>query len=277
MMDNEEKEIILDYTNKTNSDEKPISKSGLLGIANGLFGSVIYQSIISFIVSLILTFIVMEANPGLSGEPLQEAFDELSSKFPLVAIVYLAGNIVTLGVFVYLFKWDKVKSLVNKIGDSKVLKYGVIGAFCIMGFSIVYNGLAISLFKIDGSGNANQVDVVNMVTSNYFLGFLAVVILAPIVEEITFRYCLFGEIKKKNRAIAYVVSGVMFMLMHAVSSFSVAGGFNKDFLMEMIYLPPYLFSGLVFCYVYEKTDNLNTNICSHMINNLFSFLALLLV
>ena len=47
--------------------------------------------------------------------------------------------------------------------------------------------------------------------NNAFFGFLSVVVFAPIVEELTYRYSLFGGVVRKKKWLAYVVSGVVFV------------------------------------------------------------------
>ena len=156
------------------------------------------------------------------------------------------------------------------------MKYGFIGFLCIIGFSIIYNNAITDIFNLGDAGNSNQENVILMIKSNLFLGFLAVVILAPIAEELTYRYCLFGGVYRKNKKLAYFIAAFVFMFMHSVSSF-LTYGFTKELLTEFLYLPPYLFSGVVLCYIYDKSDSLGSSALAHMLNNLLSFLAVVLL
>ena len=85
---------------------------------------------------------------------------------------------------------------------------------------------------------------------------------------------MFGGLCKYKKIVAYVVTAFVFMAMHGISSYGQAGGFNKEFLIELVYLPPYLFSGLALAYVYDKTNNIGSSTLAHIINNLISFLAI---
>ena len=253
------------------------SKVAVKGIVNGVFGSVIYEIIIVMLLSFVLTFIVSAKNPGASQSELQGLVDSAYNSFPYSILLSCLSSSVTLVAFVVIIKKDAFINLFKKAFNLKVLKSGLIAGVCLMGFSVVYNNLAMIIFDLESSGNANQEAVVTMVKSSVILGFLSVVVLAPVVEELTYRYCLFGEISKKNKLIAYLVSGIIFMAMHAIASYSQAGGLNKEFLIELIYLPPYLFSGLALCYVYDKTNNIGSSVVAHMLNNLVSFLAIVLL
>lgn len=250
------------------------SKMALLGVANGVFGSILYEIIAAFFVSLCLTFAISSKNPGTTQEQLTELISNAYDSFPYAILISLVTNVITLIVFVFILKIKRFKEICKNAINMKTLKYGAITLLCIMGFSILYNSVIMAIFDLDGNGNANQEAVISLIKQNAILGLITVVILAPLVEELTYRYCMFGEINKRNKILAYAISGFVFMLMHSISSFSTAGGFNKELLMELVYLPPYLFSGLALCYAYDKTNNLGASFIAHLLNNLISFLSI---
>jgi len=219
------------------------SKVAVRGVINGIFGSFVYELILSLFISVIVTTIVTNKNPGATEEGLNQLVNDAFEAFPFSILISCIGSLITLGVFVYIIKFIKFKEICKKAINSTTLKYGGIGVLCIIGFSIVYNSSIISIFNLGDSGNANQEGVVELIKSNAFLGFLSVVILAPIVEELTYRYCIFGATCKKKKWIGYLISSIVFMAMHSLSSF-LSYGFSKQLLTEMLYLPPYLFSGL---------------------------------
>ena len=251
------------------------SKMAVKGVLNGILGMYLYELIISLFVSFVVAYVVSVNNPSASGEQLQGIVDNVFASFPFAILISCLVNVVILVVFVLIIKFDKFKEICKKAFNSKAIKYGCLTALCVMGFSIVYNFFVVLIFDLDSVGNANQEIVVSMISSQPFLGFLSVVILAPIVEELTFRFCMFGGLYNRNKKLAYIVSGVIFMFMHSIASFSSASGFNKEFLIELIYLPPYLFSGLALCYCYDKTDNIGTSFIAHALNNLISFLSII--
>lgn len=79
-------------------------------------------------------------------------------------------------------------------------------------------------------------------------------ILAPIMEEIIFRYGIFKQLKKKNVTIAIIISSICFGLMH----------------MNIIQSGYAFLIGLVLAYIYNKTDNLSDPILIHIGVNLSS-------
>lgn len=244
---------------------------------NGIVGSTIYSILLSLLVSIILTVSISSANPGASEEILQALFNEKYAAFPYSLVISIVANIITFVIFVLIIGKEQIIIMLKNIFTFKALKYGLITGLCLIAFSMIYNLTITSIFNLNGGGNANQEGVTSLIVSNPILGFISVVVLAPIVEELTYRYCLFGEVSKKKKWLGYVISGLVFMAMHSISSLSAAGGFNKAFAQELIYLPPYLFSGLALCYAYDKSGYLGSGICAHLFNNLLSFMMVVLL
>lgn len=79
-------------------------------------------------------------------------------------------------------------------------------------------------------------------------------ILAPIMEEIIFRYGVFNKLKQKNVTMALIVSSILFGLMHGNI---IQGGYA--FIL-----------GFIIAYIYNKTNNLLDPILIHIGVNLSS-------
>lgn len=250
------------------------SKTAIKGVLNGIIGNTVYQFIVLMIITMFVSSVVASKNPNVSGEELEALVNQEYEGFPFSILISCLTSFITLIVFGVIIKFETLKQLFVKAFDKQVLKYGAICALCMMGVSIFYNSIVEVVFEIGEGGNANQEGIVDLIKSNAFLGFLAVVVFAPVVEELTYRYCIFGGLLKYKKIVAYLVASLVFMAMHGVSSYTAAGGFNKEFLLELVYLPPYLFSGLALAYVYDKTGNLGSSTLAHLLNNLISFLAI---
>lgn len=251
------------------------SKIALSGSLLGIIGSSIIQIIITYVFTFLLTFIVASKLGSQDISQVENSVLDITSSMQYLAIILLVSNIITFIMFCVILKKDVIKNYFKGFNKEALIK-GVITAFIIMGVSIVYNLIILNLFNLDGNGNANQESVIGLVSETPLLAFLSIVVLGPIIEEFTYRYCLFGGLYEKNKKLAYLVSATIFMAMHFVSSLTEAGGFNMAFVNELIYLPPYLFSGLALCYIYDKTDNLASSSVAHIVNNLVSFLSIVL-
>lgn len=252
------------------------SKVAIKGAINGIFGSLLYEILISLFISTVISMNISLKNPNETKEGLKILIDSFYDSFPFSILISCIGSIIALIVFVVIIKFENFKEICKKAINIKTIKYGIICAFCIMGFSVLYNSSIVLIFNLSDGGNSNQENVIELIKSNVFLGFLAAVILAPIVEELTFRYCLFGGVCKKKKWLGYLISGVVFAFVHFISSIGEFG-FSEELLIELLYLPPYLFSGLALCYVYDKSNNLGSSVIGHMLNNLISFLGIVLL
>ena len=97
---------------------------------------------------------------------------------------------------------------------------------------------------------------------------LIVVFLAPFVEEVLFRGLVFGNLKSKSRVVAYLVSCLLFALLH-VWQFAVVQRDITYFWLMMQYLVP----GLVLAWAYDHTGTLWSSIVLHAAANALHVLA----
>ena len=82
-------------------------------------------------------------------------------------------------------------------------------------------------------------------------------ILAPVMEELVFRYGILGSLRKKGPLIAIGISSVSFGIMH----------------MNIIQGSYACVMGIILGYFYWKTENINTSILLHITVNLSSVLT----
>lgn len=92
------------------------------------------------------------------------------------------------------------------------------------------------------------------------------VFLAPVVEESIFRGVVFGSIRRKSRAAAYIVSVLLFALLH-VWQYVIAYGDPWYFVYMLQYLPV----SLVLAWLYERSGTIWTSIAFHMLFNALAF------
>ena len=95
------------------------------------------------------------------------------------------------------------------------------------------------------------------------------IFLAPIVEEVLFRGVLYGSLRTRSRAWAYIVSVAAFSLYH-VWQYAVAAGDAKMLLYAVQYIPV----SIVLAWAYERSGTIWTGIFFHMGFNALSFCAL---
>lgn len=91
---------------------------------------------------------------------------------------------------------------------------------------------------------------------------LLAVILAPIVEEIIFRGCLYRFLKSQTAILpAQIISGFLFSLIHG----------------NLYSFAPLLIVGILLARVYERSGSIIVSICFHSLFNSYSLLMLFLI
>ena len=149
--------------------------------------------------------------------------------------------------------------------DSSKFRMAVVAAAGAWGAVIVY---ILVLTLVFGEGAAPEQDVEELFTSKAVLPFVgvAVVLAAPLAEEVFFRGFVFaGLIRLLGAGGAIVASGLLFAMFH------VTGPDSAGLII------PFTPIGMLFAWLYYKTGTIWTSIAAHLVFNLVSFILLALV
>lgn len=134
---------------------------------------------------------------------------------------------------------------------------------------LLYVIFFVGQFFLPASAESNNQEIVTKFIQNYpIVGFIQVVIFAPILEEMLFRGLvaryLFPKIEKPSAMIFYILlSGVLFSLVHNPT--------------QIIHFMIYFTMGVSIAWLYVSKRDLRYPIALHMVNNLISFVMILLV
>ncbi len=230
-----------------------------------LWRHLIFLFIGSFGLSLIATFIQPIINSILGADPSDVA--KIGG-----SIALNLGAYVLTGLVLVLLTYNRgLKDLIKQFKNKSALIDGVAYGFLLLSASSAL-GIIINALRGDvGNVNANETTIRLMIQYYPFPLFIMSGILAPIFEELTYRYGLFGSINKKNRWVAYAVSALVFGLIHFDSTAKGA-----ELINELWNLPSYVLSGVILARAYEKHECISTSIVAHSINNIFAFLVTLI-
>lgn len=187
------------------------------------------------------------------------------------AIVYFSTIIALIITTLYL---KQIKALFKPFAKMRTYIYGIGGGLIVLLLSSSYNYFAGLISPIDIADNVNQTAVVNLIQGFPLLMFVIIPFVGPLTEEFIYRYGLFGTLKKINPIVGYVVTGLIFGLIH-FNIPSSGPDFNAKLINEFINLPSYIMSGLLFCYLYDK-ENFATATVAHITNNLIAFAVTLI-
>lgn len=148
-------------------------------------------------------------------------------------------------------EWKKFKN--DALSNLDVgFRYWFLGLF-IMAFSNI-----ILSFIIHTGGATNEKMVQSMITTLPLLMLINAGVLAPIIEELTFRKAFKNALP--NKWLFILSSGLVFGALHVITTFQTP--------LELLYIVPYSSLGISFAYMYYKTDTVFTSISMHMIHNI---------
>ena len=152
---------------------------------------------------------------------------------------------------------------------------GIGGVSALLGFSMFYNGIMQIIYPT--GPNANQTAINSLLGSYPLFCILVLGILGPVVEELTYRIGLFSFLMRTKRWIVYLVTIVIFALIHFdfMSIIPAVRGDPSDLIKELINLPSYLFAGGVLCVLYD-TVGFSASLVAHIGNNLYSIIVSIL-
>lgn len=172
-------------------------------------------------------------------------------------IYYYVLFAVTLIIF-HNFLGRTTRQLANNLGG--VGRFLVVGLVALYGLNeLVYR---LTNLVITNRTNLNDTTISAQINDAPHITLLIVVFLAPFVEEVLFRGLVFGNLKGKSATVAYLVSCMLFALLH-VWQFAVVQQDVTYFLLMVQYLVP----GLVLAWVYDRTGTLWTSIGLHAVAN----------
>ena len=132
----------------------------------------------------------------------------------------------------------------------------------------IYN-LIIQSFYPNLTENENQKAIESMISIYPVLSGIMIVVLAPVLEEITYRFGLFGIGYHKNKCIGFILSSLVFGLIHT----NFFGVTEELLIIELLNFPSYVISGFILSYAFYKENSLVPSMTAHAINNLFAFLS----
>jgi len=194
-------------------------------------------------------------------------FDESSMFYTVVGFlpVFITGSLfLFIDKAAFSYDWQRFKKIWKK-------QLGQI----VTGFFMVYASLLVAQFILIELGvdttSENELTIQGLFNnSNPFqllMLFLLLCVFTPITEEIVFRKILYNFVQPRtSNAIAILVSGAVFGLMHVIS--------YGDFIQAI----PYVFMGLTFGFIYYRSKkNIFVTMGVHFLNNFVSYIYYLLM
>ncbi len=172
-------------------------------------------------------------------------------------------------LFALVFK--ERKSFSKTYTKSDTYLFGFL-AFLVLILATGVYSFIVSLFY-STEGNNNQSSVTSLTTLYPVASIIVFGIIGPLVEEVTYRVGLFSFFRRINRWSAYLLTIIVFALIHFDFT-TLAGGWNDALANELINLPSYIIAAAVFSFVYERRG-FGASFFAHFLNNMIAILLII--
>lgn len=251
--------------------KKP-SKIGMLVsyILIFVIGASVIMSVLAFVVANKYDVPAMSLVSYLSGQINDEIYKIPASKLNAYTMFIAYGlTVLFVGFYGRNYLRDDFKKLMkNKWWKNLLLIIILAGGFYLIS-TLIEKLIRIAIGQTD---SLNQTLIEEMVKyGSPTLSFFAVVLFAPLVEELIFRKVIFEYGNKISIVLSYVVSSLVFGLMHMLSTTDVA--INVWILLGISYIS----SGVLLCAVYHLSgQNIYISTIAHILNNLLSFIFIMI-
>lgn len=182
-------------------------------------------------------------------------------------LIRIVSNILTIFVIGSFYYKDLVKEF-KELKNKTLSKFGTALMYYGLGFlvMVVSNFILLIIFK-DISTNENQVR--EMLVSSPILMMFTISVLAPVLEELTFRKSLSPIFKSKYTFALF--SGALFGFGHLMADIT-GGNFQ---ILRLLYIVPYGSLGFVFALMNRDNKSTFSSIMIHSIHNFLTGLLIL--
>ena len=178
-----------------------------------------------------------------------------------VVLTFLT-ELIYVAIIVFLYRHTLIKDFksFDKKNIKLMIKWWLIGWVIMIASNAIINFV---IFKGQIALNEEQNRV--MLTTYPVLGLILAGVLAPILEELTFRRG-FRKIAD-NKYVFAIISTLVFAFLHVIPGFVIGVEPLKLDWLQLLDLLPYGSLGCSFSWLYAKTDNIFANIYIHAFHN----------
>jgi membrane protease YdiL (CAAX protease family) len=226
--------------------------------------------ILAFFLAQMLGGVVLMMYPQVLGWNQARIDDWLTNSAGAQFIYVIITEAMTLLVLWLFWRKYKAHTVREALGLHrwprwKDLGHALLGIVVYLGLYMVFFGIINALVPVDTSQN-QAVGFDHAKGGALIMAFISLVILPPIVEEITFRGFLFSGLKRQFGVLgAALLTSLLFAAPHLLT--------GEDSLLWVAAIDTFALS-LVLCYLREKTGSLYASMVVHALKNSIAFMAL---
>lgn len=244
------------FLKEENLPNKNRQRSGLLADKYAPFNNAkldVWKEVLLFALGNVFVISLISAIVGTILFSMNEV-DKAGAKALITYAVLFAILVVVVGL--------DFKKLLPKFKNWIPYVVGLAVGASILLFDQTYMRL-VNLFYSTGTGG-NETAIRQVIARYPAASIIIFGIIGPICEELTYRVGMFNLVKRWNRIAAYIVTGVIFGLIHM--------DFGGNIATEFIILPTYIAPGLLLSFAYDLYD-LPCSLTAHITNNLFVIIS----
>lgn len=183
----------------------------------------------------------------------------------LLNAVYFFANF---GITVILFRRFLAYSLPVVADHPLRFLKGLLVGFCVYWVMSACLTMLVELLEFS-AWVPNDDTVSEIAGANYRVMWVGAVLLAPLTEETMMRGLIFGNIRRKNRPLSYIITAVVFALMHVLPYVMEMNILTFGYNMLVYGLP-----SVALCVCYEYSGTIWGPIVLHMIINALGMSAM---
>jgi membrane protease YdiL (CAAX protease family) len=165
-------------------------------------------------------------------------------------------------LFILIFLFRYLKTSFSDLLDHVLNALKVIVLAYLFNYAVSMLLSTVLSFLLEEAANPNTREIISQTKLNANTMIVIAVLLAPVVEETLFRGALFGTIRTKSRAAAYIVSVLIFSVYHLWQPLI----FSFDWSL-LLYLLQYVPASIALCWCYEKSGSIWAPIVLHAVIN----------
>ena len=172
---------------------------------------------------------------------------------------------VSLGVVLFIF----LKEDFNKLKTWNIKKVLLVFGIALLFVAFSYFS-SVLITKIVGDNSVNEKILHDVIKRKQFrfIMFISVVLLAPFVEEMVFRKCIFKLMNHRPFWVALITSSLVFALMHMFST-------HLSWKWIVLFVG-YILDALCLALIYKYFDeNIYASMLAHMLNNMIMFIIVI--
>ena len=157
-------------------------------------------------------------------------------------------------VVIYAYK-EELKQALSKFKLSYIKDY--IKYWILILVLMVISTNIVSMFTTNEVATNQEIIIDTLQKAPIYI-LITTILIAPLLEELIFRFCI-KKIIPKPSIIYILISGLLFGSMHVV--------FTLENITDLLFIIPYSIPGIIFAYLYNKTDNILIPASIHFIHN----------